>query len=162
MNKELENIIWLTDTEFKGKSFNGYSLISTLEQINAEEAASTDSYEKYSVWGIVLHVMFCKYLLAKHLGADTENLYPYNEDYWPDLPASKTEESWQETIENLKRVHEAYVNALKKNPIEKWSEEFPEWKIPWSKIIYWFPTHYTFHAAQIRNMGIKKYKQAKF
>ena len=67
MNKELKNITWLTEAEFNGKSFNGYSLMATLEQLSLEEVLSTDSYENFCVWGIVLHEMFCKQLIVKHM-----------------------------------------------------------------------------------------------
>lgn len=162
MNKELENIIWLSDVEFDGKSFNGYSLMPTLEQLSLEEALSTDSHENYSAWGIVLHVMFCKQLIAKHMGIDIKEYYPYQQKDWPDLPVSKDEKSWQETLQNLKNIHEAYIKALKEFPVEKWSEKFPVWKLPYNNIFYWLPTHDTFHATQIRNMGIKKYKEFQF
>ena len=158
MNKELKNITWLTEAEFNGKSFNGYSLMATLEQLSLEEVLSTDSYENFCVWGIVLHVMFCKQLIIKHMGVDIKKFYPYQEKDWPDLPESKDEKSWQETLQNLKNIHEAYIKALKDFPAEKWSEKFPLWNVPWNNLIYWYPTHDTFHAAQIRNMGIKKYK----
>ena len=65
---------------------------------------------------------------------------------------------FQQTFWTLKPMpHDFYSD-----PSMKWTEKFPVWNLPYNNLIYWYPTHDTFHATQIRNMGIKKYKDFQF
>ena len=115
-----------------------------------------DIYGEYSPLDIAMHVLYCKYIVTKETVCDVEGEYPYAKEDFPKLETPLTSDVWNKILNCMVIIHNKYISALNEFPEEKLSEEFPVWKCKWGKILYWFPTRYTFHGTQIRNMGIKK------
>lgn len=158
MDMPRDYLIWLAETEFGGGSYNGPSLIETLRALSAEEAASTNTYEGYSAWGVALHVLALKYQVGKELGA-TFPEYRYEAGGWPSLPENPDEASYQQMIADLEIFHAALMDAFKTASAEKLAEPMPGWKIPLGSAFAWLVSHDTNHYAQIRNMGLPTLKQ---
>lgn len=152
-------MVWLADTEFGGRSFNGPSLIETLRSISAQEAVSTGTYEGYSAWGVSLHVLYFKYLIGKELGAALP-AYRYEEKGWPALPADLGEESYASMIAELEAFHGATMDAFKAAPAERLAKPMPGWKVPLGQAFAWLVSHDTNHNTQIRNMGLPSLRGA--
>ncbi|MBT3273961.1 MAG: hypothetical protein HN368_12465 [Spirochaetales bacterium] len=159
MKNELEYLVWLTESEFRDNYFNGASMLETLQAFTVGEAISSKSFEKYSAWGIALHVMFWKFDSARKMGLEDSTLYPYQEADWPALPASLIAESWQQTIDTLVSVHEVYLGLIKKLPELQLSAEMPGYNRSWGKVLFGIATHDTFHTAQMRSMGVKHFNR---
>jgi len=68
MLAELELLAELADREFRGRSFNGNSLMETVRSLSAAEAASTDSYEGYPAWSVLAHCVYYKFFLLRFMG----------------------------------------------------------------------------------------------
>ena len=158
MNSDLALIIDITEREYHGMSFNAPPLRKMLDKLTLDEVTSTGTYEGYSVWSIVLHVLYWKYQLAAWL--DTPDLpdYPYEKANWPALPEILSQEAWDETIALLDGFHNAYVSALRTLPDGKLDEKM-EFNSSWADAIAWMTTHDTYHIAQIRNMGLKHFAE---
>ena len=95
MSEYLAVIIDATEKEYHGGSFNGPSLRKMLDGLTLEEVTSTATYEGYSVWSIVLHLMYWKYELAAMLSAPGLPDYPYPKDNWGPLPEDPTQVDWE-------------------------------------------------------------------
>lgn len=158
MESEMKYLLWLGDAEFSGKSFNGPSLVETLESLTAEEAASTDTYEGYSAWGVALHVLFFKYKLAQALGAEMP-AYTYDENGWPALPGKPDAAAYEKMIEDLKTFHKVSMDAVGKATPEQLEKEMPGFKVPIGNFFAWVVAHDTNHNTQIRNMGLAALKE---
>ena len=154
MGNAFELIINLTKAEYDGPSFNGPNLVKTLKVLTMEQVLSTETYEKYTAWGVVLHLMYWKYKLAQFLGAQEVVAFPYQEDNFPALPEDQSAASWQKTLDDLDTYHKAYIKALEAFPEEKLAEKLEEWGCSFGQAIAWMTTHDTYHIAQIRNMGL--------
>ena len=83
---ELSMLIGLAEAEYHGGSFNGPNLVKTLASLTLDQATTTDTYEGYSVWSIVLHLMYWKYEMAKLLGKAAPEDFPYEATNWPPVP----------------------------------------------------------------------------
>ncbi len=160
MSNSLEIVIAITEKEYRGTSFNGPSLRKMLDALTLEEVKSTDTYEGYSVWAIVLHLMYWKYQLAAWLGAPELPVYPYQQNNWAELPANPSLEAWQETVATMDKIHAAYVSALRTLPESKLEEKIEAWGCSWADGIAWMTTHDTYHIAHIRNMGLKHFDES--
>ena len=158
MNEYLAVIIDTTEKEYHGGSFNGPSLRKMLDGLTLEEVTSTATYEGYSVWGIVLHLMYWKYELAAVLEAPDLPDYPYPKANWTPLPEAPTQEAWEKTLALMDSIHNAYVAALRTFPAEKLGEKMA-FGCTWAETIAWMTTHDTYHIAQIRNMGLKHFDE---
>lgn len=158
MNSDLTLIIDITEREYRGMSFNAPPLRTMLNKLTLEEVTSTDTYEGYSVWGIVLHLAYWKYWLAGFLGAQALPPFPYEQKNWPALPAECTEQAWRTLLADMDAIHAAYIETLRVFPAERLSE-VTEWKYSYGDVITWMSTHDTYHIAQIRNMGLKHFAE---
>lgn len=155
MDQRIALLSEATRTEYDGESFNGPSLLKTLEGLSLEQICSTETAEGYSVWGIVLHLIYWKYFLTRELGGKAAfEEFPYEVKDWPALPESADADAWASTRSDMDAVHAAYIQALESFPAEKLDEELAAWKCPYIKAISWMATHDLYHTAQIRNMGL--------
>ena len=149
MQNNLNWILAITKSEYNGNSFNGPNLIKTLKSLSFNQVISTDTFENYSVWSIVLHLM-----LAEMLGAQDLASFPYNGDNFPELPELITEQTWDNILVELDSIHNAYIKTLKEFDSTKLDEKM-EWGCSFGEAVAWMATHDTYHNAQIRNMGLE-------
>lgn len=156
---ELGALADLADSEFDGTSYNGSSLLATLGRIDAAGASADSTFEGYSAWSVVLHVAWCKWVVARSLLGDAADavLGPYP---WPEgkggflEPSDPSPAAWAELLAYLSKVHAIAMKALREADAAALAREVPEWKIPLDKAAAWLCSHDTYHTAQIRNMGV--------
>ena len=153
MHKDLKWIMTITQSEYNGGSFNGPNLVKTLRNLSLDQVTNTNTYEGYTVWGIVLHLMKWKHELAILLGADNLTPFPYEGDNFPNLPQKLNAAAWEATLAEMDTIHEAYIQALSTVDPAKLDETMP-WGCSYGEAIAWMTTHDTYHTAQIRNMGL--------
>jgi uncharacterized damage-inducible protein DinB len=154
MNTDLALLVELADAEFDGESFNGPSLMVTLEKLSPEAAASHDTFEGYSAWETAIHCLYFKYFIARSLGVTgSVEPYPYEQESFIRVEGADPE-AWRQLDAYLRRVHHATWRAIAELGEERLASIMPEWKIPYSSAIAWLATHDTYHTAQIRNMGV--------
>ncbi len=159
MSSDLALIINLTEREYNGMSFNAPPLRKMLDKLTLDEVTSTDTYEGYSVWGIVLHLMNWKYQLAVWLNAPGLPDFPYDKANWPALPEDRSQAAWEQTLTVMDAIHAAYIATLRTLPPGKLEENIEAWGCSWADGIVWMSTHDTYHIAQIRNMGLKHFDE---
>jgi hypothetical protein len=153
MEEDLKWLIWLTEAEYDGRSFNGPNLVKTLKGLTMAQVTSDETYEGYTVWALVLHLIYWKYVLAKALGAEGLGEFPYEGKDWPAVPEDRSESAWQRTLELQDEIHAAYIGALKAFPADRLDEEM-DWGCAYGQAVAWMASHDTYHTAMIRNMGL--------
>jgi len=154
MQTSLSLLIWLTESEYNGGSFNGPNLVKTLKSLTMEQVTTEKTYEGYTVWANALHLMYCKHYLARVLGDATLGDFLYEGGDWPELPEERSEAAWLRTLSEQDEIHEAYMAALRAFPEERLGQKM-EWGCAFGQAIAWMATHDTYHIAQIRNMGLR-------
>lgn len=159
MTTDLTLIIAITENECHGVSFNAPSLRKMLDGLTLEEVTSTATYEGYSVWAIVQHLMFWKYQLAAWLNAPGLPAYPYPPENWAVIPENPSLDAWIDALSTMDAIHAAYIVALRDLPNGKLEETIEAWGCTWAEAIAWMTTHDTYHIAQIRNMGLKHFDE---
>ncbi len=153
MHNDLKWIAHITNSEYNGASFNGPNLIKTLNILTLDQVKSTETYEGYTVWGIVLHLMKWKHQCAVLLGAETLSPFAYEGDNFPDLPNILTATAWEDTLAEMDAIHSVYIKELSELDAAKLDEDMT-WGCSFGEAIAWLATHDTYHIAQIRNMGL--------
>jgi hypothetical protein len=155
MNADLKWLMQVTDAEYRGKSFNGKSLVDTVKGYSLDTVKSTDTFENYSVWAIVLHNMFCKWKVLSFIDPGNPLDFSYEKTDWPSIPGEGSNEDWEKTLEDSDNIHEEYMRQLQKLDPEALDREVNEWKCPLGQAVAWIATHDSYHVAQIRNMGLR-------
>lgn len=161
MSNYLDYALDAMETEFRGKSWNGLSLMATLDKLSAAEAASAATWEGYSAWAIALHCAKCKRIVAEGLGAKFAAPWPFPDELWFPAPPAATDEAWARDKATLVAAHDAAIGALRNVDERKLDQIMPFWKAPWGKVIAWLSSHDSFHGAQIRSMGLPTLKVKK-
>jgi len=150
----LDLIVEQTEREFRGHTFNGYSLMETLRPMSARTAASTETYEGFSAWDNLVHAIYFKFHLTRVLGfAEPLLPYPWEEGSFPPIPDT-SDEAWGRALDYAELVHDTYISALNSIGEERFSERIEEWDCTVREAIVWMPAHDTYHVAQVRNMGL--------
>jgi uncharacterized damage-inducible protein DinB len=95
---------------FYADAWCGPSLLETLEGVSAAQAAARPLARAHSIWEIVLHVSGWKRTVQQRLEGQTVRL-PEEGD-WPSV-ADTSEESWRETVAELRARHDALLAAVR-------------------------------------------------
>ena len=152
MSIDLPLILWLTESEYNGGSFNSPNLVKTLAEYSLDQVTSTNTFEGHTVWGVVLHLIYWKHQLAAALGGEVGALSFDGSDF-PPLPEDKSEAAWGRTLAEMDKVHAAYIAALEAFDEQRLGDKMA-WGCTYGEVIAWMATHDTYHTAMIRNMGV--------
>ena len=155
MSADLKWLSGITEAEYRGGSFNGKSLIATVKGYNLEQVKSSDTFENYTVWGIVLHNMYCKWMVLKLIDPGNPVEFGYEKTDFPSIPGEGTVEDWDKTLKDSDLIHDEYMQQLSSLAPEALERNVDEWKCPLGQAVGWIATHDSYHVAQIRNMGLK-------
>ena len=152
---DLKWLIHLTEVEYRGHSFNGYSLMETVRPMTLDQVLSKKTYQSFTVWGIVLHCAYFKWKMTLFLRPDLPVDFPYEQTDFPALPEDRSGDAWRESLLVSDRIHDAYIEVLRavKGDIDR--SVIQEWNCGLGEAIAWIATHDTYHNAQIRIMGLK-------
>jgi hypothetical protein len=153
MNAIGQVVTEIANREFNGECYNGPNFLTTLHSLSLEQVISTETLEGYSVYGIALHVLLCKHMMCRHLEGQIEE-YPYDKADFPKVPGRVEEADWQQILDKLVEYHDALNRTILEIDDAGLEKPIPEWRIPRRNAVIWYPTHDTYHTAQIRNMGV--------
>lgn len=144
----------ITEIEYRGKSMNGKNFMDTLRGYTLEQVTSKDTYEKFTVWAVVLHNVYCKWMLIRVLNPEDATPYDYEEKSFPALPEPADAAAWEKTLSDSDAFHDAYMAALGNLSAADMEKEMPGWGCPIGAAVGWIATHDSYHIAQIRNMAV--------
>lgn len=157
MDIGIKLLVDLSNQECVAGSLNGPALIETLRSLSSAQASSNATYEGYTAWGVALHVLYFKHLVAKRLGAVI--VYEHEEADFPALPEVRDETTWTSVIDEIESAQKSFTEALADATDADLNSTFEEWKMPIGAGVAWLISHDISHNAQIRNMGIESLKQ---
>lgn len=144
----------ITEVEYRGKSLNGRNFIDTLRGYSLEQVISQETFEKFTVWAVVLHNVYWKWKLLRVLNSDDSTPYDYEEKSFPALPDPADAAAWEKTLADSDAVHDAYMAVLDNVTADRLDEVIPDWENTVGAAIGWMATHDSYHVAQIRNMAV--------
>ena len=155
MDNAVKWIAEITEVEYRGKSWNGKSFRDTLNGYSLGQVTSAETYEKFTVWAVVLHNIYWKWKLLRVLNPEDETPYVYEEKSFPALPEPEDQAAWEKTLADSDAVHDAYMAALKGLTAEQLEQPAADWGCSIGEAVGWMSTHDSYHTAQIRNMGVR-------
>ncbi len=153
MIEQLKWIGYLTEREYTAGSFNGPAFIQTVKKLSLEQASDTGTIDGFSAWAVVLHDAFFKWKVLEYFQPG-EHPWPYEKKSFPAIP-EVTDENWQRTIGISDDIHAEYMKLLENLSDEDIERRIDEWDCSVGQALAWIATHDSYHAAQIRNMGVQ-------
>jgi len=67
--------------------------------------------------------------------------------------------AWTKALDYAELVHDTFLSALRSLDPARLTEPFPVWECNLREALLWIPPHDTYHVAQVRNMGLAKFKK---
>jgi uncharacterized damage-inducible protein DinB len=112
----------LLNRAFSGDAWHGDSLLEILDSVDAAQAAARPITGAHSIWELVLHIAaWDKAVLRRFDGtavelADADN-FPHVQD--------SSDSAWQKALGELRRAHQALIDAVRAIPDKKLQEKVP-------------------------------------
>ena len=131
----------------EGEAWHGPSVLESLAGLSAAQAASHPIAGAHSIWELVLHLGSDYDLVLRRMAGDGRQLTAAED--WPACPAS-TEENWQLTVQELKRLNRKLRQAVRDFPDERLDDPLvPE--APYTAYTQFIGVtqHNLYHAGQI-------------
>jgi uncharacterized damage-inducible protein DinB len=164
MDHPKDFLVWAimqAQREFDGHAFNGSSLMETFRSLDAQDAASTDTWEGYSAWSVANHVCYYKYFMIKAIDAAQGSHHAAALEPWtgPEnaetpAPENANEIRWAGMLGLLEATHQTVMDVIRHVDTNLLGKILPSWNVPFGEAIAWLLNHDSYHAAQIRSMGI--------
>jgi uncharacterized damage-inducible protein DinB len=107
---EVERILDQMKRAFEGEAWHGPSLLETLADVTAQQAAARPIPGAHSIWELALHIAAWKAAVRRRLQGDRAELS--SEQDWP--PITETSEAaWSALKKSLERTHQDLLAAIK-------------------------------------------------
>lgn len=130
----------------KKKGLWAHSMLDTLEELTAEQAAwKPNKKGVHSIWEIVHHVTYWKDLLVQRLEGSTAKFS--DEESWA-LEETTTEEAWTKAVERLKRTHNKLIRRVREKKLDL-NKPFPGEKMTMGEALFGVLAHDLYHTGQI-------------
>lgn len=134
---------------FSGDAWHGESVFEILEGVTAAQAAARPIKNAHSIWELVLHIAAWDGAVLRRLGGAAVELSDA-ENFPPVTGASAA--AWQQTLTEVRRVHEALVAAVSVLPDSRLDQIVPGKKgahYTFYYMLHGVVQHELYHAGQI-------------
>ncbi|MBD3617579.1 MAG: DinB family protein [Gracilimonas sp.] len=129
----------------------GPTLMGCLRGVETEQAAWRVTPERNSIWDLVLHMAYWKYVIIRKLNPDYPKGFERSPANFPEIPETPSEKDWKTDKMLLQKTHEKLIREIKKFPAEKLDEPCPTKKgWTYAQLITGIAAHDTYHIGQIQ------------
>jgi Uncharacterized protein conserved in bacteria len=107
---------------FSGEAWHGDSVLEILDGVNAAQAATRPIPDAHSIWELVLHITAWDRAVLRRFDGTIVELE--GAENFPKVQDS-SEAAWQKSLGELRRAHQALIDAVKAMPDKKLQEMVP-------------------------------------
>lgn len=132
---------------FEGKAWHGPSVSEVLAGITAEQAAVHLIPGAHSIWEIALHIATWERVGRRRI-EEAMPIEVSDEEDWPAV-GDTTDAAWANTLEELKRNHEALRASIRKLDEARLEEIVPGTEYSFYFLLHGVIQHDLYHAGQI-------------
>ncbi|GAB2456301.1 hypothetical protein GCM10011375_04410 [Hymenobacter qilianensis] len=108
---ETARIVDQLQRAFDGYAWSGPSLLTTLQGLNATQAATRLLPQAHCIWEIVLHLTAWIETVQQRTQQDKLIELSAAAD-WPPIPSSADEATWQQALTGLRQAHTHLINTV--------------------------------------------------
>lgn len=140
---------------FDGEPWSGPSLLDTLKDLSAEQAAQRPIADAHSIWEITRHAGVWADVARRRL-AEGKLVQVSDAEDWPPQPENPTEADWQAVLTGLRVAHEQLLAAaatITDETLDRPINTIIDARVGYGSSIYvtlhGVAQHYLYHAGQI-------------
>ncbi len=138
------------DRAFSKRSWHGTTLRGALRGLKPETAVWKPAPDRNSIWQLVLHAAYWKYIVRRHLTGDGAARFPRSPSNFPALPEESTAANLKRDVRLLADEHRLLRDAVADLAPERLDERAkPTGPAPLD-LILGVAAHDLYHAGQIQ------------
>ena len=105
MSPEVRQLLAIIDTAYDRKSWHGTNLRGSVRRVTAAQAAWRPAADRHSIWELVVHAAYWKYIGLRRLTGAQKGSFPLKGSDWFGRGENMTEKAWREDIALLDTTH---------------------------------------------------------
>ena len=146
----IELLLDFIDQAFRGPSWHGTPLWGALRGVTAEQARMRPGTGRHTVWELVLHAAYWKYVVRRRLTRDESLEFPRSPSNWPAAPSTPSEAAWKADKALLKKEHDQLRSVVARFPARELGKK--AWKSRYTNrvSIEGIAAHDLYHCGQIQ------------
>lgn len=106
------HILAAVDASFRGKAWQGPTLLGSLRGVSAAEASVMPRGLAHGIWHVALHAAYWKYAICVRLRKAEPNTFPRSPSNWPAIPHPPDTRTWKADLRLLAEWHDRVLAAL--------------------------------------------------
>jgi hypothetical protein len=137
---------------FEGPAWHGPTLRASVKGVRIDEALWRPGKQRNSIWDLVLHAAYGKYLVATRLEPDVEREFGRTlaKSWWPRLPDAPDVKGWRADQQLLIHWHEALLEVCRRVPEKRLRQKRLQSRFSLAQEVHGLALHDIYHAGQIR------------
>jgi len=147
---QVGNLLFLIDQSYNRKAWHGTNLRGSIRGLSAREAAWRPGAGRHSIWEIVVHCAYWKYIVRRRILGEKRGSFPLKGSNWFQRSADLGEQAWREDIKLLESCHRSLLDAVSQLSPGELSRTPAGSKVSNLAIIVGIASHDVYHAGQIQ------------
>jgi hypothetical protein len=147
---ETRQLLALIDSAYNRPSWHGTNLRRSIRGLTARQAAWRPAPNRHSIWELVVHAAYWKYVALRRLTGGRRGSFPLKGSDWFARGEASDERAWREDVALLDRTHRAFrdaVAALTRRDLERTPGASP---VKTVAMLSGVAAHDLYHAGQIQ------------
>lgn len=149
-SKEIQTLLQLVDEAYSTRAWHGANLRGSLRGLNARQAAWRPNPGRHSIWEIVLHAAYWKYIIRRRLKNEKKGSFPLRGSNWIKLSHPLDEKAWKRDIRLLDTLHQSMRKAIAELPPSALNRRPSKSKFTNAAVISGIACHDVYHTGQIQ------------
>lgn len=142
-------LLEVLDHAFDHRSWHGTTLLGALRGLSLREALWRPSPARHSIWELILHAAYWKYVVTRRLTGGGRGSFPREGSDWPHLPQPANGVAWRRDVGLLQDQHAHLKRAIIALPPSRLgARKGSKWTV--SQHIHGVAAHDLYHTGQIQ------------
>ena len=149
-DRRKSQLLELFDQAFNRRAWHGTGLWGSIRELTHREALWRPGRRRHSIWDLVLHTAYWKYIVRRRLTRDATLSFPRAGSNWPRLPDRHDAAAWRRDVALLKNEHRLLRAAIVRFPSARLNTK--GWRSTWTNAqhIGGIAAHDLYHTGQIQ------------
>jgi uncharacterized damage-inducible protein DinB len=147
---QLKDLLFLIEQAYNKKAWHGTNLRGSVRGLSAREAAWRPGTGRHSIWEIVVHCAYWKYVVRRRILGEKKGSFPLKGSNWFQRSTDLTEQAWRRDIKLLEACHTSLLDAVARFEDRELPRIPKGSKVRNRAIVAGIASHDVYHAGQIQ------------
>jgi hypothetical protein len=146
----VRQLLAIMDAAYDRKSWHGTNLRGSVRRVTAQQAAWRPAGDRHSVWELVVHAAYWKYVGLRRLTGAKKGSFPLKGSNFFERGENITEKAWKEDIALMDRTHADLRREVEELTAEDLERIPPGSQVSNFALLSGVAAHDLYHAGQIQ------------